>query len=90
MPVFTPRGKFANVKLNRSWTPEKLRNAINGNLWRDIRIINVEKAGRRFPSPAFAARWKDLRISHSQRACDVAFLAKVRPFTKRGRWTSPE
>lgn len=37
-------GQVANVKLNRPFTPEKLRNAINGNLWRDIRIVNVEKA----------------------------------------------
>jgi tRNA pseudouridine38-40 synthase len=37
-------GQVANVKLNRAWTPEKLRNAINGNLWRDIRVMQVDKA----------------------------------------------
>lgn len=50
-------GQVANVKLNRSWTPEKLRNAINGNLWRDIRIINVEKADDDFHA-RFSARGK--------------------------------
>ena len=37
-------GQVAHVFLNRPFTPEKLRAAINGNLWRDIRILNVEKA----------------------------------------------
>jgi len=37
-------GQVANVKLDRIWDPEKLRSAINGNLWRDIRIMQVEKA----------------------------------------------
>jgi tRNA pseudouridine38-40 synthase len=36
-------GQVANVKLARPFTPEKLRGAINGNLWRDLRILNVEK-----------------------------------------------
>jgi len=35
-------GQIANVKMSRPFTPEKLRNAINGNLWRDIRIMKVE------------------------------------------------
>ena len=37
-------GQVANVHLTRAFTPEKLRAAINGNLWRDIRVMNVEKA----------------------------------------------
>ncbi len=36
-------GQTATVKLARFFTPEKLRGAINGNLWRDLRILNVEK-----------------------------------------------
>ena len=36
--------QVANVKLTRAFTPEKLKHAINGNLWRDLRILNVEKA----------------------------------------------
>ena len=35
---------MANVHLNgNKFTPEKLKNAINGNLWRDIRILKVEQ-----------------------------------------------
>jgi tRNA pseudouridine38-40 synthase len=41
-------GQVANVALNRSFTPDKLKAAINGNLWRDIRIMNVEKAADDF------------------------------------------
>jgi len=41
-------GQIANVVLNRTFTPEKLRAAINGNLWRDIRILKVEKAAGNF------------------------------------------
>ena len=41
-------GQVANVHMNRLFTPEKLRAAINGNLWRDIRVLNVEKAPDEF------------------------------------------
>ena len=41
-------GQVANVHLNRSFTPGKLRAAINGNLWRDIRIMQAEKAADEF------------------------------------------
>ncbi|MGI8812773.1 MAG: tRNA pseudouridine(38-40) synthase TruA [Pyrinomonadaceae bacterium] len=37
-------GQVANVRLNRPFTPDKLGVAINGNLWRDIRIMNCAKA----------------------------------------------
>ena len=37
-------GQVANVFLNRQFTPDKLRGAINGNLWRDLRVMNVERA----------------------------------------------
>lgn len=50
-------GQVANVILNRSFTPERLRAAINGNLWRDIRIMNVEKAPDEFHA-RFSARNK--------------------------------
>jgi tRNA pseudouridine38-40 synthase len=36
-------GQTASFKLHRSFTPEKLRGAINGNLWRDVRVLSVEK-----------------------------------------------
>lgn len=50
-------GQVANVILQRPFTPEKLRNAINGNLWRDIRIMNVEKVPNEFHA-RFSARQK--------------------------------
>lgn len=50
-------GQVANVVLHRQFTPEKLRNAINGNLWRDIRIINVERAPDEFHA-RFSAKKK--------------------------------
>jgi tRNA pseudouridine38-40 synthase len=46
-------GQVANVFLNRKFTPEKLRVAINGNLWRDLRILNVEKAADDFHARFF-------------------------------------
>ena len=45
-------GQVANVKITKPFTPEKLRAAINGNLWRDLRILTVEKA-----EPDFHARF---------------------------------
>jgi len=50
-------GQVANVFLNRAFTPEKLRSAINGNLWRDIRILDVERAPDEFHA-RFSARKK--------------------------------
>lgn len=50
-------GQVANVKLAKNFTPEKLRAAINGNLWRDVRILQVEKAAEDFHA-RFSARGK--------------------------------
>lgn len=50
-------GQVASVKLARSFTPDKLRGAINGNLWRDLRILIVEKAADDFHA-RFSARGK--------------------------------
>lgn len=36
-------GQVANVIMGRAFTAERLRFAINGNLWRDIRIMSVEQ-----------------------------------------------
>lgn len=41
-------GQVANVIIGRSFTPERLRLAINGNLWRDIRIMTVERISDEF------------------------------------------
>ena len=50
-------GQVANIQLNRSFTPDKLRLAINGNLWRDVRILKVEKAADDFHA-RFSAKVK--------------------------------
>ena len=50
-------GQVANVFFNRVFTPDKLRNAINGNLWRDIRILDAQKAPDEFHA-RFSARKK--------------------------------
>lgn len=50
-------GFVANVRLNRPFTPENLRSAINGNMWRDIRIMHVEKADDDFHA-RFSAKGK--------------------------------
>lgn len=50
-------GQIANVRMNRAFTPEKLKNAINGNLWRDIRIMKAEKAPDEFHA-RFSAKMK--------------------------------
>lgn len=50
-------GQVANVKITRAFTPEKLRSAINGNLWRDLRVLHVEKAAEDFHA-RFSAKAK--------------------------------
>lgn len=50
-------GQVANVILNRTFTPDKLRAAINGNLWRDIRIMKAETAPDEFHA-RFSAKKK--------------------------------
>jgi tRNA pseudouridine38-40 synthase len=50
-------GQVANVIVHRSFTPDKLRSAINGNLWRDIRILKAEKAADEFHA-RFSAKKK--------------------------------
>ena len=35
-------GQVANVKMSREFKPERLRAAVNGNSWRDVRVIDVE------------------------------------------------
>ncbi len=50
-------GQVANVHLHNSkFTPERLKHAINGNLWRDIRIMTAEKAPDDFHSRFSAKR----------------------------------
>jgi tRNA pseudouridine38-40 synthase len=41
-------GQVGSVQLQREITPDKLRNAINGNLGRDLRVISVEVVPEEF------------------------------------------
>ena len=50
-------GQVANVVLHKEWTPIKLQKAINGNMWRDIRIMKVEEADEEFHA-RFSAKQK--------------------------------
>ena len=51
-------GQVANVKIaGDRFTPDKLRGAINGNLWRDIRVLKAERAPDEFHA-RFSAKGK--------------------------------
>lgn len=50
-------GQVANIKLQKPFAPEKLRAAINGNMWRDLRVLQVEKAADDFHA-RFSAKGK--------------------------------
>jgi tRNA pseudouridine38-40 synthase len=58
-------GQVASVKLRRHITPQKLRNAINGNLPRDMRVLTAEVAAEDFHA-RYSARKKTYvyRIVH--------------------------
>lgn len=68
-------GQVANVFINRSFTPDKLRAAINGNLWRDIRILKAEKA-----SDDFHARFSAKRKTYVYRIVNAPVMS---PFWRR-------
>ncbi|MBK8303668.1 MAG: hypothetical protein IPK98_09830 [Chloracidobacterium sp.] len=71
-------GQVANVKLpDGKFTPEKLKHAINGNLWRDIRILKVEKVPDEFHA-RFSAKQKTYVYRVVNAPGDVAVLAAVR------------
>ncbi len=50
-------GQIANVRLNRHFTPNRLRGAINGNIGRDVRVLQVEECNDDFHS-RFSAKIK--------------------------------
>ena len=49
-------GQVANLMVNRTFTPDKLRAAINGNLWRDIRVLKAERVPDEFHARFSAKR----------------------------------
>lgn len=60
-------GQVASIELERDMTPQKLRNAINGNLTPDVRVLFAETATDDFHA-RYSARSKTYvyRIVHSQ------------------------
>ena len=50
-------GQVANLKLSKNFAPERLRAAINGNLWRDVRVVLVDEAADDFHA-RFSAKSK--------------------------------
>ena len=97
-------GQVANAQLKREFTPDQLRLAINGNTWRDVRILNVEKVDDNFHA-RFSAKGKSyvyrvvnapvmspfwLRYAHHEaRPLDVARMNEAtRVFLGKHDWTA--
>jgi tRNA pseudouridine38-40 synthase len=98
-------GQVANVKLpDGKFTPEKLKAAINGNLWRDIRILKVEKVPDEFHArfsaksktylyriinaPVMSPFWRRF-AAHESRPLDVARMNDAaRLFLGEHDWTA--
>ena len=97
-------GQVANVHLRRPFTPERLRPAINGNLSRDIRILEVEMAAEKFHArfsakrktyvyrvvnaPVMSPFWRRF-AHHESRVLDVAKMAEAaRFFLGEHDWTA--
>ncbi len=68
-------GQVANVQLHSKFTPDRLKNAINGNLWRDIRIMKAEKA-----PDDFHARFSAKRKTYIYRVVNAPVMS---PFWRR-------
>ncbi|HEX6124449.1 MAG TPA: tRNA pseudouridine(38-40) synthase TruA [Pyrinomonadaceae bacterium] len=68
-------GQVANVMMKRPFTPDKLRSAINGNLWRDIRVLKAEKA-----TDEFHARFSARRKTYVYRIVNAPVMS---PFWRR-------
>jgi tRNA pseudouridine38-40 synthase len=69
-------GQVANVQVSGGkFTPEKLKQAINGNLWRDIRILKVDEAPE-----DFHARFSAKRKTYLYRIVNAPVMS---PFWRR-------
>ena len=69
-------GQVANLRLESGkFTPDKLKHAINGNLWRDIRIMKAEKA-----PDDFHARFSAKRKTYIYRVINAPVMS---PFWRR-------
>ena len=69
-------GQVANVHIaDGKFTPDKLRAAVNGNLWRDIRILKCEKV-----ADDFHARFSAKRKTYIYRVINAEVMS---PFWRR-------
>ncbi len=69
-------GQVANVRIaDEKLTPEKLKSAINGNLWRDIRILKCERV-----EDDFHARFSAKRKTYIYRIINAPVMS---PFWRR-------
>lgn len=97
-------GQVASVKLEREFKPSKLRDAINGNLLRDLRIIDIEEVSDDFHarfsakgktylyrvinSPVMSPFWSRY-AHHDKRPLDAAAMNKTaRLFLGEHDWTA--
>jgi tRNA pseudouridine38-40 synthase len=98
-------GQVANVRLSGSkFTPDRLRHAINGNMWRDIRILRSEKAPDEFHArfsakkktyiyrvvnaPVISPFWRRY-AHHESRPLDIARMNEAaRLFLGEHDWTA--
>jgi tRNA pseudouridine38-40 synthase len=68
-------GQVASAEIQREITPEKLRNAINANIGKDVRVLNVEAV-----DPAFHARYSAIGKTYAYRICNAQVVS---PFCSR-------
>ena len=97
-------GQVANVHLRREFAPERLRLAINGNLSRDIRILDVEIAPDEFHArfsakkktyiyrvvnaPVMSPFWRRF-AHHESRGLDISRMASAAEcFIGKHDWTA--
>lgn len=97
-------GQVANIKIERQFTPEKLRSAINGNLTKDVRILAAEEVADDFHA-RFSAKGKTYlyRVvngpvispfwvryaAHEARSLDMALMSEAAElFLGRHDWTA--
>ena len=70
-------GQVANVHLQRANSrPKNSKHAINGNMWRDIRIMKCEKAPDEFHA-RFSAKSENVCLSRRKCTGNVTVLAAV-------------
>ena len=97
-------GQVASVEIQREITPRKLRAAINGNIGRDVRVLEVEEVSSEFHArysalektyvyrvvngPVMSPFWSRY-AQHEARALDLARMqAAAKLFLGRHDWTA--